>query len=148
MSEPGLRIVSSRRPGPLIVPLQKSTGKTFENSDAHVTVHDVRSLPDQRQTLVELSIRPSGPEAASAGESDVYGTFFPRAGHHQLQIDVIDANDHLMPWFQSLTDAETSHITLTLTSSMQAAPPRELRYYSVARTEVDIPFEFSGIPMP
>lgn len=140
--------VSSRRPSPLIVPLQKSAGKTFENSDVQVTVHDVRSLPDQRQTLVELSIRPSGPEAASASESDVYGTFFPRAAHHHLQIDVIDANDHLMSWFQSLTDAETSHITLTLTSSMQAAPPTELRYYSVARTEVDIPFEFSGIPMP
>ena len=29
-----------------------------------------------------------------------------------------------------------------------SAPPKELRYYSVARTDVEIPFEFSGIPMP
>ena len=54
----------------------------------------------------------------------------------------------MIPWFQSLTDAENSRVTLTLTSSMQSAAPKELRYYSVARTEVDIPFEFSGIPMP
>ena len=70
--------VSSRRPGPLIVPLEKSAGKTFENSDASVTVHEVRALPDSRTTLVELSIRPSGPEAASAVDADVYSTLFPR----------------------------------------------------------------------
>jgi hypothetical protein len=140
--------VSARRPGPLIVPLQKSAGKTFENSDTQVIVHDVRSLPDSRQTLVELSIRVNGPDGPSAGDSDAYNLLFARTGHQQLQIDVLDANDRLIPWFQSIADAETSHVTLTLTSSLQSAPPKELRYYSVARTEVDIPFEFSGVPMP
>jgi hypothetical protein len=140
--------VSSRRPGPLVVPLQKSTGKTFENSDTQLTVHEIRTLPDSRHTLVELSIRANGPEAPSGGDSDGYNTLFPRPGHQQLQFDVLDANDRLISWFQSLADAESSHVTLTLTSSLQSAPPKELRYYSVARTEVDIPFEFSAIPMP
>ena len=131
--------VSSRRPGPLVVPLLKSAGKTFENSDTQVTVHDVRSLPELRQTLVELSIRANGPEAASSGDSEGYSTLFPRTAHHQLQIEVIDSSDRLIPWFQSIAEAENSHVTLTLTSSLQSASPKELRYYSVARTEVDIP---------
>jgi hypothetical protein len=140
--------VSSRRPGPLVVPLQNSPGKTFENADTQLTVHEIRSLPDSRHTLLELSIRANGPEAPLAGDSDGYNALFPRPGHQQLQIDVLDANDRLIPWFQSIADAENSRVTLTLTSSLQSSPPKELRYYSVARTEVDIPFEFSGIPMP
>ena len=111
-------------------------------------MHDVRTLPDSRHTLVELSIKTNGPEAPSSGDPEGYSSIFERASHHQLQIDVFDANDRLIPWFQSIADAENSHVTLTLTSPIQTAPPKELRYYSVARTEVDIPFEFSDIPMP
>ncbi len=121
--------VCSRRPGPLIVPLEKSVGKTFENSDSQLTVHSVRALPDSRQTLVELSIKTNGPDAPSSGESDGYNLLFPRTGQDQLQIDVLDSSDHLIPWFQSIADAENSHVTLTVTSSLRSGPPKELRYY-------------------
>jgi hypothetical protein len=140
--------VSSRRPGPLVVPLENSVGKSFENSDTQLTVHGVRALPDSRQTLVELSIKANGPESLSSAESDAYRSLFPRASQEQLQIDVLDSNDRLMLWSQSVADAETSRVTLTLTSALRSAAPKELRYYSVARTDVEIPFEFSGIPMP
>ena len=106
--------VSSRRPNPLIVPLEKSAGKTFENSDIQLTVHDVRALPDSRHTLVELSIKSNYPEPSSAGEHEAYNSIFQRANHQQLQIDVVDTHDHLMPWFQSIADAENSRVTLTL----------------------------------
>ena len=33
--------VSARRPGPLIVPLEKSAGKTFQNSDVQLTIHEM-----------------------------------------------------------------------------------------------------------
>ena len=140
--------VSSRRPGPLIVPLENSVGKTFENSDTELTIHSVRALPDSRQTLVEVSIKVNGPESPSSAEAETYSSLFPRGAQEQLQIDVLDSNDHLMPWFQSIADAENSRVTLTLTSSLRSAPPKELRHYSVARTDIEIPFEFSGIPMP
>ena len=140
--------VSSRRPGPLIVPLENSVGKTFANSDTELTIHSVRAIPDTRQTLVEVSIKTNGPESPSSAEAETYSSLFPRAGQEQLQIDVLDSSDRLMPWFQSIADAETSRVTLTLTSSLRSAAPKELRYYSVARSDIDIPFEFSGIPMP
>ena len=140
--------VSSRRPGPLIVPLENSAGKTFENSDIQLTVHGVRALPDSRQTLIELSIKANGPEPPSSADAESYSSLFPRSGQEQLQIDVLDSSDRLMPWFQSIADAENSRITLTVTSSLRSAAPKELRYYSVARTEIEIPFEFSAMPMP
>ena len=140
--------VSSRRPNPLIVPLEKSAGKTFENSDIQLTVHEIRTLPDSRHTLIELSIKTTAPEASSSGDPEGYNSIFQRTHHQQLQIDVLDAHDRLVPWFPSSADVENSHVTLTLASPIQTTPPKELRYFSVAHTDVDIPFEFSDIPMP
>jgi hypothetical protein len=140
--------VASRRPNPLVVPLEKSVGKTFENSDVQLTVHDIRSLSDPRQTLIELSIRTDHPEASLGSDPENYHSLFQRAIHQQLQIDIVDAQDHLIPWFQPIADAESSHVTLTLNSPNSTAPPKELRYYLVTRAEVEIPFEFSDVPMP
>ena len=71
--------VSSRRPDPLIVPLEKSAGKTFQNSDVQLTIHDVRTLPDSRHTLVEISVRNNRPEAASNGDLEPSSSIFQRA---------------------------------------------------------------------
>ena len=140
--------VSARRPGPLIVPLEKSAGKTFENSDIQLTVHSVRTLPDSRHTLVELSIRPMARMRRRAATPRATARSSRAPATSSFKSTCSTRNDRLMPWFQSIADAESSHVTLTLTSSLQSAPPKELRYYSVARTDVDIPFEFSGMPMP
>ena len=83
-----------------------------------------------------------------AAEAESYSSLFPRGAQEQLQIDVLDSNDRLMPWHQLIADAENARVTLTLTSSLRSAAPKELRYSSVARTDIEIPFEFSGIPMP
>ena len=140
--------VSARRPDPLIVPLEKSAaGKTFQNSDVQLTVHEIRTLPDSRHTLVEISVRSSRPEALSGSDPEAQHSIFQRA-QQPLQLDVLDARDHLMSWFQSSVDAENSRVTLTLTSPIQTSTPKQLRYYSVTRNEVDIPFEFTDIPMP
>ena len=140
--------VSARRANPLVVPLEKSSGKTFGNSDVQLTVHGVRSQADSHNTSIELSIKSTGPETSSGGDPDAYNAVLERTGHQQLQIDVLDASGRLIPWFPSVADIENSHVTLTLTSPIVSAPIKELRYYSLARTEVDIPFEFADVPMP
>ena len=140
--------VSARRPNPLIVPLEKSAGKTFQNSDVQLTIHDVRTLPDSRHTLIELSIRTDRPDAISSRDPEAYNSIFQRAQNQQLEIDVLDTRDRLMPWFQSSADAESSHVTITLANPLQASSPKELRYYTVTRDDVDIPFEFVDVPMP
>ncbi len=140
--------ISSRRPNPLVVPLEKSVGRTFENPDVQLTIHDIRALPDSRHTLVELSIKTDRPEATPGSDAEAYNSIFQRANHQQLQIDIVDIHDHLISWFQSLADAESSHVTLTLNTTNPTAPPKELRYYVVTRTDVEIPFEFTDVPMP
>jgi len=37
---------------------------------------------------------------------------------------------------------------LTLSLPLQAAPLKELRYYTLNRATTSIPFEFANIPMP
>jgi hypothetical protein len=140
--------VSARRPNPLIVPLEKSAGKTFQNSDVQLTIYDIRTLPDSRHTLIEFSLRTDRPDSISNRDSDTYNSIFQRAQNQQLEIDVFDTRDHLMQWFQSGADVESSHVTITLASPIQASSPKELRYYTVTRDEVDVPFDFVDVPMP
>jgi hypothetical protein len=141
--------VSSRRPNPLVIPLSSSVGKTFENHECRLTVHDIRPTPTNHNLVVELSIRPHDADATSDRVGlDMVDDGFQRADPQHLQIEVTDASGHLIPWFQSGADAETSRFTLTLTNQTEASQIRELRYYTLTRASVQIPFEFADIPMP
>ncbi|MFI5454968.1 MAG: hypothetical protein ACHRXM_05905 [Isosphaerales bacterium] len=139
--------VSSRRPDPLIVPLTNSAGKTFENPDLQLTVHEIRPMLNTRNTLVELSLRPSDRDALSSpDDADGFNNLMQRPDPSQLQIEVTDTRGQMIPWFQSGADAETSRVTLTLTNP--ATELKELRYYTLTRSSVNVPFEFTDIPMP
>jgi len=139
--------VSSRRPDPLIVPLTNTTGKTFENPDVQLTVHEIRPMPNTRNTLVELTIRPSGRNPSSSSDDvDGFTNLMQRPDPSQLQIEVADSRGQMIPWFQSGADAESSRVTLTLTNPTTEL--KELRYYTLTRSSVNVPFEFTDIPMP
>jgi hypothetical protein len=141
--------VSSRRPDPLVVPLNSAAGKSFENQDHRLTVHDIHPSPNSHHMLVELSIKGADPDqSADRGESDAFSDGLQRADPQHLQIEVIDARGQLITWFQSGADAETGRFTLTLTNLPQTSQPKELRYYTLTRAAVTVPFEFTDIPMP
>jgi hypothetical protein len=142
-------IVSARRPHPLVIPLVNSAGKTFEDQEHRLTVHDIRPTAINHNTLLELSIKANEPTgSADHADQDVFNDGFQRADPQHLQIEVFDAGGHLVPWFQSAADAETSRFTLTLTNQAQPLSLKELRYYTLTRATVKIPFEFSDVPMP
>ena len=140
--------ISSRKPDPLVVSLTNGIGKTVENSEVQLTVHDMRTLPNNHNSLVELSVRPND-LAASVGRGDVDGfsavlerpssTPANRSGRYAGQ---------LIPWFPSGADNETARVTLTLTNLPQTTQPKELRYYTLTRAIVSLPFEFKGLVMP
>jgi hypothetical protein len=141
--------VSARRPHPLVIPLVNSAGKTFEDQERRLTVHDIRPTATNHNTLLELSIKANEPTgSADHADQDVFNDGFQRADPQHLQIEVFDAGGHLVPWFQSAADAETSRFTLTLTNQAQPLDLKELRYYTLTRATVKIPFEFIDIPMP
>jgi hypothetical protein len=141
--------VSARRPHPLVVPLTNTAGKTFENQEIRLTVHDIRPTPTTHNLVVEMSIRPNDSSLPSDHpQDDVFSDGFQRADPQHLQIEVIDSTGHLVPWFQSGTDPETSRVKLTVTNQGQPLHLKELRYYTLTRAAVKIPFEFTDIPMP
>jgi hypothetical protein len=141
--------VSSRRPDPLVVPLGHAVGKSFENEAHRLTVHDIRPTPTNRNLLVQLSITSTDPDASSDQiDPDVLVDGFQRADPQHLQIEVYDTTGRLVPWFQSRTDVETSRFTLTLANQTEISQLKELRFYSLTRASVKVPFEFADIPMP
>jgi hypothetical protein len=140
--------VSSRRPDPLIVPLNQGVGKRFENADVELTVHEIRSVPASRQTLIELSINPKErATTADLAEPDAFNAVY-RPDTQRLQLEVIDPRGRVIPWFLSVVNSETSRVTLTLTNVPAPAALKELRYHTLTRATINVPFEFDDIPMP
>jgi hypothetical protein len=140
--------VSSRRPDPLIVPLNQGTGKRFENADVEVTVHEIRSVAASRQTLIELSINTKeGATSAAPPDLDAFSSVY-RPDTQRLQLEILDSRGRAIPWGLSVVNSETSHVTITLTGMPSAALLKELRYHALTRATINVPFEFNDIPMP
>jgi hypothetical protein len=138
---------SARRPDPLIVPLANAVGKSFENPDIQLIVDEIRQLPNTRTTLVELTLRPSERDASSSqAELDGSISMFRRSYPPPLQIELTDQKGQLVPWMQSNADVANSRVTLTV--SNLATELKELRYYTLTRSNVNVPFEFTDIPLP
>jgi len=141
--------ISSRKPDPLVVSLINGMGKNVENSEVQLTVHSMRTLPNSQNSLIELSVRANDRDP-SPERSDVEGfnTVLQRTDPQHLQIEVVDSHGQLIPWFPSGADNETARVTLTLTNLPKTTQPKELRYYTLTRATVSLPFEFKDLLMP
>lgn len=139
--------VMARRPDPLTVPLAGSAGKSFGQGEVRLTVHEMRSDPNRRQRQLELSVQVGGPEdTAPAGTPTADADSIARITPQNLEI--IGTSGHTIPWFQSRINAEPTKVTLTLLGGLRADEPRELRYYRISESSVDVPFAFTDLPMP
>lgn len=143
-------MVATRKPDPLVVAIQGAAGKSFNNEDVSLSIIDVRSNPATHQTSIDVVVRPSanpaqereGPLVAVDGPEIV----FQRPDRHQQQLEIVDSQGRVIPWYQSSFDADGSRMTLTLTPHDQASPA-EIRYYALARAATEVRFEFSDVPM-
>jgi hypothetical protein len=142
-------MVATRKPEPLVVPLQGGAGKSFHNDDVNLSILDVRINPANNQTSIDLVIRPGAPSSSGFAPQGGNGSPFQiqRPDMHQQQIEVVDSQGRVIPWYHSSFDAEGARMTLTLTPHDQAAPT-ELHYFGLARASTEVSFEFSNIPMP
>ncbi|MHB1558677.1 MAG: HEAT repeat domain-containing protein [Isosphaeraceae bacterium] len=140
--------VCSRRPDPLHVPLDRATGKKFANADVDLVVHSIRPGAIGAQTMLELSVKASE-RASSADQADVeaFGELYP-VDTNRLQLEILDSRGQLVTWFPSGLDSETSRLTLTLNGQPGHLVLKELRYYTLTRATVSVPFEFRDVPMP
>jgi hypothetical protein len=140
---------SARRADPLVIPLAGAENKTFEGEETSVVIHSVKTQANNRQTAVELTIRSTDDSSADgeAGEP-IPGRPGIRPDVVRQRIEIVDSEGHTLPWFQTMFDAASSRMTLTLAQAPTVGEPKELRVYSITRTQVEIPFEFRDLPMP
>ncbi len=140
--------VSARRPDPLVVPLDGTIGKRFENPDVELTILESRTMPMTHQTVLELSVKPKERGTAmDRPESDAFVDAY-RPDMQRLQLEIIDSRGQMVPSFPSGVDSETSRLTLSVNNLPTSTTLKELRYYSLTRASVTVPFEFKAIPMP
>ena len=141
--------VSSRRPDPIVVRLDGAVGKSFQSPDLELTVHDVRTVANSRQTTIELSVRALGSDA-SADQTQLMlqpDTRSSRFDPNHLQLEILDDQGEIIPWFQPGIDLERGRATITLLNP-RGVRPRELRYYRIMSAVVNAPFEFTDVPLP
>ncbi len=114
-----------------------------------MTVHGVRRNPNPPQTVIELTVKATDrPGVADNGERETFGDFY-RADTHRQQLEIVDSRGRLISaWFPSGVNSETSRLTLTLMNQPATLSLKELRYYTLTRATVDLPFEFTDLPMP
>ncbi len=141
-----LRVVS-RQPDPLVVPLANAAGKSFDKRDLHLAIHEVRSDPNRRQRQIELSVHEDHGDGIPGSDDTEPPMPGQRLDAHQQNIEVIDARGQALPWFQTSVDLQSSRLTLTL-AGLAGAEPKELRYYRLTETTVEVPFAFTDLLMP
>jgi hypothetical protein len=140
--------VSSRGPEPLVVPLDQGVGKRFVNEDFEITLHAIRKALNAPQTFLELTVKTNDrPGPVDSGEMDAFGDVY-RSDAHRQQLEILDSRGRLVTWFPSRVDSEASRLTLTIMNQPGNGSLKELRYYTLTRTTVDLPFEFRDLQMP
>ncbi len=139
--------ITSRQPDPLVVTLAAATGKAFDSSDLHVQVHEVRFDPNTQQRQIELTVRATRSGGLPAADEESVTDLGSRFDPHQQNIEILDTRGHVVPWFQTSVDMESSRITLSM-AGPASAEPKELRYYRLSESTVNVPFSFSDVPMP
>lgn len=130
------------------MPLNQGVGKRFANEDFEVTLHSIRRTPNAPQTLLELTVKTNdrtGP--VENADTDAFGDVY-RGDTHRQQLEILDSRGRLLSWFPSGVNSESSRLTLTIMNLPPNSSLKELRYYTLTRASVNLPFEFTDLPMP
>ena len=141
-------VISSRSPGPLVIPLAGASGKTFRQDRSVVRIETVATR-DAATTAVNLllseDVRPPDHGRPSWGPETDYGGDFLR---NRLEFE--DAEGHRLSWL-ILGDhpAPTPNGELRLQTFVSGrTPPARLLVYRFLRLATEIPFEFGDVPSP
>ena len=140
--------VSMRKANPLVVALAGASGRTFQNDDVALTVHESKPPENNRPGTLEITLRaPGGTGNASATDFSA-SDLAVRPDVHQQQIEVVDGQGRLLPWYQSNFDVEAGRLTMMFPAQEPGATPVELRYYGLTNALTEAPFEFADLPLP
>jgi hypothetical protein len=135
--------ISTRKASPLVVPLAGAAGKTFQNDDVTVVVHELKINPLNRLTEIELTATSKDAQASPGME-----LVNARNQVNQQQVEFVDEKSQNVAWQISGYGPNASRIMLRITPQDPTKVATHLRYYGLTRTTADVDFEFQDIPMP
>lgn len=138
--------VAALSPDPLEIPLAGATGKTFEGDDLAITLVAVGPRPEDGHTVLDLSIRP----LALAVEPESGAAPARASSLVEQQIALHDARGNLLPTFMQRAEAEgpALRFRIVVVPTPDGGPPARLRYASLLRGVVEVPFTFRDVPLP
>ncbi len=143
--------VSTRKPDPLVVPLAGSVGKTFSGDDATLTIHDLKSTPNSSQSIVEFTVVPKTPRAATNPDG-MEAFMMSRTDVSPMNLELIDATGKPIPWYLTASTPNGDDVRMTISvangPSGTALTPVAVRYFGTIATTTEVPFEFKNVPMP
>ncbi len=141
-------VISSRKPGPLVIPLADATGKKFRQGPGAVRIEKVAREGGRTTTVnffVSEEASPVVRTRVSAGpEPDYLGDFL------RDRVEFQDAEGHPLNWqvigepWASRTGGELR--VQTYVSGV--GPPARMLVYRLHRLATEIPFEFDNVPSP
>ena len=113
----------------------------------HLAIHQVRVDPNNRQRQIEIAIHDDRSDGLPGSDDTAPLAPGQRFDTHQQNLEVIDARGQALPWVQTSIDLQSSRFTMTM-AGLAGAEPKELRYYRLTETTVEVPFSFTDILMP
>jgi hypothetical protein len=142
-------IVATRKPNPIVVPLDESRGRLYRSDEAIVTLIDHRPASTNQPAMVQVSIKPFGAAVPpiNPGNGEPLGY---RPDSFQQQIEILDAQGRRLSWFPagSFYDGDETRLTLSVGNRGAADAPTTLRYHGILKANADVAFEFRDIPIP
>ena len=134
--------VFSREPGPLVVPLKDAAGRKAEGRGVALEVREIlRADAGEPWTLKFFARTEDAREDTGVPTTWLQGS----------QFELADADGRPLPCLFSFAYVERNlkSVTLRLLSSREdTRTPAELRCYGLSRSTTEVPFEFTGVPMP
>ena len=131
-------VISSRRPDPLLIQLDETPGQAHHFEDRTLRFQSIQSTPGQFQ--MDLIIKPD--QAGGPGQSGRN----PDAHGQQLVFE--DRENHPLSWIslnENIGPGGEKKIRVMISGPR---PPVRLRYFGLVSALVEIPFEFTNVPLP
>ena len=131
-------LISSRRPDPLLIRLDEAPGRAHHFEDMTLKFQNIQNTPGHFQ--MELVVKPD--QARTPGQSGRDSD----APSQRLVFE--DREDHPLSWVllnENIGPGGEKKIRVMLSGPQ---PPVRLRYFGLVRAPVEIPFEFTNVPLP
>jgi hypothetical protein len=145
--------VAARKPNPLVVSLADDRGRTFRDDDITLVVHEVKTEPNTKVTIVELTLTSDHPGQGGGLPTnlDIDNRLSLRMPNAALnQVEFLDAQGRVCLSHQNGLNVGPAGMrrSYRINPVDGVGPPVQVRYHGLDWASIEVPFAFQDLPMP